>query len=71
MGSMKDLLLKAGFKETVTPDPKKENARAAVPKKAKTESHAHQQQRNYCEHCQQVRPDVELYHHRNPTTEAE
>ena len=31
----------------------------------------HQEQRNFCEECQQVRPDVELFYHRNPTTEAE
>jgi len=69
MGTMRDALLKAGLKETATP--KKENERAPIPKKQKTETHAHQQQRNFCEHCQQVRPDVELYHHRNPTTQAE
>ena len=32
---------------------------------------AHQEQRNFCEVCDQVHPDVELYKHRNPTTEAE
>jgi hypothetical protein len=31
----------------------------------------HQEQRNYCEACDQIRPDVELYKHRNPTTDAE
>ena len=72
MGIMKDALLKAGLKETKAPKPPKaENEREHIPKKQKTEATAHQQQRNYCEHCQQVRPDVELYHHRNPTTEAE
>lgn len=66
---MKDALLKAGLKETKAP--KAENEREAISKKLKTEATAHQQQRNFCEHCQQVRPDVELYHHHNPTTEAE
>ena len=69
MGSMKDALLKAGLKPTVTP--KEQNQREAVPKKKMTESVAHQEQRNFCEECNQVRPDVEFYQHRNPTTEAE
>jgi RNase P subunit RPR2 len=69
MGSLKDALLKAGLKET--PSPKTQNQREALPKKKVTESVAHQEQRNFCEECQQVLPDVELYHHRNPTTEAE
>lgn len=69
MGIMKDALLKAGLKETTTP--KSVNHREELPKKKKSEEAAHQQQRNFCEQCQQVRPDVELYHHRNPTTEAE
>ena len=66
---MKNALLKAGFKATQTA--KGQNEREAVPKKKKTEEMIHQEQRNYCEECEQVRPDVELYFHRNPTTEAE
>lgn len=69
MGIMKDALLKAGLKATQTP--KAQNEREVIAKKKVTESVVHQEQRNYCEECQQVRPDVELYYHRNPTTEAE
>lgn len=69
MGSMKDQLLKAGFK--ATPTVKAQNEREKVAKKQMTEAVVHQEQRNFCEECQQVRPDVELYYHRNPTTEAE
>lgn len=67
--SMKNALLKAGFKETQTA--KTQNEREKISKKKKTEEMIHQEQRNFCEECEQVRPDVELYHHRNPTTEAE
>jgi hypothetical protein len=69
MGSLKDALLKAGLKPTATP--KSQNEREVIHKKKVTESIVHQEQRNFCEECQQVRPDVELYYHRNPTTEAE
>lgn len=72
MGSLKDELLKAGLKATPTPKSvKAENERENIKKKNITEAVIHQVQRNFCEECQQVRPDVELYHHRNPTTEAE
>lgn len=69
MGSLKDALLKAGAKPTEAP--KKQNEREKVAKKHVTEAVAHQVQRNFCEACNQVRPDVELYKHRNPTTDAE
>jgi hypothetical protein len=69
MGSMKDALLKAGLKGT--PTPKAENEREKLSKKKITETVIHQEQRNYCEECRQVYPDVELYYHNNPTTEAE
>jgi hypothetical protein len=65
----KDALLKAGIKPT--PEKKQENHREKVAKKQLTETVVHQEQRNYCEACDQTRPDVELYKHRNPTTEAE
>src|SRR3989344_5783360 len=72
MGSLKDELLKAGPKATQAPKPPKaQNEREQIKKKQVTEAIIHQEQRNFCEECQQVRPDVELYHHRNPTTEAE
>lgn len=69
MRSLKDQLLQAGLKATQTP--KAQNEREVIKKKQITEAIIHQEQRNFCEECQQVRPDVELYYHRNPTTEAE
>ena len=69
MASLKDALLKAGIKPTAEKKP--ENHREKITKKQVTETIVHQEQRNYCEACDQVRPDVELYKHRNPTTEAE
>jgi molybdenum cofactor biosynthesis enzyme MoaA len=72
MGSLKDELLKAGLKATQAPKPAKaQNEREQIKKKQMTEAIIHQEQRNFCEECNQVRPDVELYYHRNPTTEAE
>ncbi len=69
MASLKDALLKAGMKAT---EPvKKQNDREKIAKKNVTEEVSHQSQRNFCENCNQVRPDVEFYKHRNPTTEAE
>lgn len=69
MASLKDALLKAGMRPT---EPvKKQNEREKVAKKKMTEEISHQSQRNFCEECNQVRPDVEKYKHRNPTTEAE
>jgi hypothetical protein len=68
MGSLKDALLKAGLKPTTSP--KEPNNRDNIPKKKITESIAHQVQRNFCEECTQVQPDVEFYQHQNPTTEA-
>lgn len=69
MASLKDAFLKAGIKPT--PEKKAENHRDKIAKKQVTETIVHQEQRNFCEACDQVRPDVELYKHRNPTTEAE
>jgi hypothetical protein len=69
MGSLKDALLKVGIKETVKPSAA--NQREKLSKSKVTEVVVHQEQRNFCEACEQVRPDVELYKHRNPTTEAE
>lgn len=72
MASLKDAFLKAGIKPTEEPKaPKKQNEREAIKKKKMTEEISHQAQRNFCEECDQVRPDVEQYKHRNPTTEAE
>ncbi|MBY0515428.1 MAG: hypothetical protein K2P81_00865 [Bacteriovoracaceae bacterium] len=69
MKSLKDQLLQAGLK--ATPNPKAVNEREQIKKKLVTEAVVHQEQRNFCEECQQVRPDVELYYHHNPTSEAE
>lgn len=67
MGSMKDALLKAGIKPVKT-----ENERPKRPvKEAVTKAVAHQETRNFCEHCQNIHPDVEKYRHHNPTTRAE
>jgi hypothetical protein len=72
MGTLKDAFLKAGIKPTPeVKSPKSQNEREKIAKKKITETVIHQEQRNYCEACEQVKPDVELYHHRNPTTDAE
>ena len=67
--SLKDALMKAGLK--ATPDKKENNQRVKVPKKSRTTEVKHQVQRNFCEECEQTQPDVELYKHRNASTEAE
>lgn len=69
MASLKDALMKAGMK--ATEPAKKQNDREKIAKKNITETVSHQVQRNFCEACNQVRPDVEFYKHRNPTTDAE
>jgi hypothetical protein len=69
MKSLKEQLLAAGL--TATPTPKDQNAREKIAKKKVTEAVIHQGQRNFCEECQTIQPDVEFYRHRNPTTEAE
>ncbi len=70
--SLKAAFLKAGIKPSAEPkSPKAENAREKISKKKMTDEVIHQGQRNYCEVCDQVRPDVEQYAHRNPTTDAE
>lgn len=68
MGSLKDQLEKAGFRST-----KRENERQKIVggKKQVTNSVKHQRQRNFCEVCERTLPDVELYKHRNPTTDAQ
>jgi hypothetical protein len=69
MGSLKDAMLKVGLKETAKPSAN--NQREKVAKKQLTQEVVHQEQRNFCEHCELIQPDVELYKHRNPTTDAE
>jgi hypothetical protein len=71
MGSLKDQLLKAGLKPSPKPvTPQALNERKLVPKKQVTQAVIHQKQRNFCEECQIVYPDVELYHHKLRTTDA-
>ena len=68
MGSLKDELAKAGFRSS-----KRENERKRLPSgnKEAGKSVKHQRQRNFCEVCERTLPDVELYKHRNPTTDAQ
>ena len=62
MSSMKDALIKAGF------TPKKgENEREKRKQWDKVKkSVIHQEQRNFCEVCESIQPDVEHYKHRKP-----
>lgn len=64
--SLKDALMNAGFRST-----KLENHRDSGRGRVQKKSEIHQKTRNFCEHCQNIYPDVERYKHRNPTTEAE
>lgn len=85
MGSLKDALLKAGFKEekkkapekkTVHRPKEKQDTRPTPPPKAKAvalpqKMHSHQMHRNFCEACNRTLPDVEFYRHKNPTLNAQ
>jgi hypothetical protein len=65
--SLKDALLKAGLKST-----KSENEREYTgPTKSKKKSELHQQERNFCEVCKLIHPDVERFKHKKPTVDAE
>ncbi len=65
--SLKDALMKAGVKSTKT-----QNMREYTgPKKEQKKSELHQQERNFCEVCQLIHPDVERFKHKNPTVDAE
>ncbi len=66
MGSMKDALMKAGFKPKKSENERQKRAHWDKVKK----SVVHQEQRNYCEVCESIQPDVEKYKHRNPTITA-
>jgi hypothetical protein len=66
MGTLKDALEKAGLQGTI-----KQNERAFKPAKKKQKVEKFQEQRNYCEVCFAIWPDVERYKHRNPTVDAE
>ena len=66
MGSLKDALKNAGFRQS-----NQENERAKKAKWNKVKkSVGHQEQRNYCEVCDTIQPDVEKYNHSNPTIKA-
>ncbi len=67
--SLKDALLKVGIKP-VQPA-KAVNERRKVKEKLKTTAEKHQEQRNFCEMCEKIQPDVEHYKHRNPSIDAE
>ena len=64
--SLKDALLKAGLKSSKT-----HNHRDKKLKKEKAKTEIHQEHRNFCEVCELVQPDVELFKHRMPTVDAE
>ena len=67
MSSLKDALLKAGLKSS-----KNENDRAKRKNWVDVKkSVIHQEQRNYCEACESIQPDVERYKHRNPIVDAQ
>lgn len=66
MGSLKDALQKAGFHSS-----KRENERRKVRQKDKKKIEIHQEERNFCDHCETIQPDVEFYKHRNPTVDAQ
>ena len=67
MSSMKDALIKAGFKPKQGENERQKRAHWEKVKK----SVQHQEQRNYCEVCDSIQPDVEKYNHRNPTITAQ
>ncbi len=67
--SLKDALLKAGMKATpVVSKRPKENQRAFI--KKKTDDQRNQEQRNFCEVCETICPDVEYYAHHIPSLTA-
>lgn len=63
--SLKDALMGAGLKSSRT-----ENERPKMRKKDKNKTQLHQEERNFCELCERIFPDVEHYKHRNPTIDV-
>ena len=66
MPSLKDALLKAGLKST-----KSENERKPKLKREKNKIEKHQEQRDYCEVCHSIHPDVERFKHNKPHIDAQ
>ena len=66
MSLLKDALEKAGFKAT-EPEKKKNRPSKQRSFQPKKKAHTHHKQRNTCEACQAICPDVELYDHKNPS----
>lgn len=64
--SIKDALQKAGYQSSKT-----QNERKRKLHKEKTKVEKHQERRNFCEVCETIQPDVELFKHRNPRIDAE
>ncbi len=67
MSSLKDALLKAGLKSSKNENDRQKRKNWVEVKK----SVIHQEQRNYCEACESIQPDVERYKHRNPVVDAQ
>lgn len=67
MSSLKDALLKAGLKSSKNENDRQKRKNWVEVKK----SVIHQEQRNYCEVCESIQPDVERYKHRNPVIDAQ
>ncbi|MDC0253776.1 hypothetical protein OAK75_02690 [Bacteriovoracales bacterium] len=66
MSLLKDVLEKAGFKAT-EPEKKKNRPSKQRSFQPRKKAHTHHKQRNTCEACQAICPDVELYSHKNPS----
>ena len=67
MSSLKDALLKAGLKSSKNENDRSRRKNWVEVKK----SVIHQEQRNYCEACESIQPDVERYKHKNPIVNAQ
>ncbi|TDJ04485.1 MAG: hypothetical protein E2O68_08125 [Deltaproteobacteria bacterium] len=62
MSSLKEQLMKAGFKAT-------EKVKVVKPRfdnRRKKKTHTHHEHRTFCENCKNILPDVEFYNHRVP-----
>lgn len=64
--SLKDALKKAGYKDAKAVN---ERDQKAVTQKTKVEKH--QENRNFCEVCEFIQPDVERFKHNNALVDAE